>query len=586
MENHEFEIGLVMAGAISAGAYSAGVIDFFVEALDKYYEARKRSDWTGPTHDVRIPIVAGASAGGMTAAITALHAFHDLVPAQPQSAPPPKAANRLYSSWVTDISIERLLEISDLTNPKAHVPSGLCSDVLGQIVDSAFAMQGAVRERPWVGRGTDHSLRVRFTLTNVRGIPYSFKVFGADSPERFGMTDHGDYLDFSVGMPGSAAGGALALDIRDTSQPAWDLFKTGALATGAFPIGLAARRIKRPTQDYDFSQLVGMEDRAGVFQTKAPDVSVSAANPYQFTAIDGGTIDNEPLELARRYLADGVGHGDHGGEQAKRAIILIAPFPNYARLPPDDHQDALIHIAPKLLSMLIDQARFKPDELAKAEDDTNFSRYMIAPTRPANNAAAREFPIASGTIDGFGGFLHESFRRHDYLLGRRNAQAFIRWNLALPEDNQLFAAYRASPQWGRRDEWYVRNVEGAQGSILADRDYLPKQYALKVDGPPAAKGLPIIPLTEDLKKPIEIAGRDLPNPDGIDLAALRTAIDRRVGPLTERLIDLDLRRFTDGMLFGSAIRWAAQRYASQLLSKKALELAQGARQSVREAFRT
>ena len=30
-----FEMGLAMAGAISAGAYSAGVLDFLIEALDE-----------------------------------------------------------------------------------------------------------------------------------------------------------------------------------------------------------------------------------------------------------------------------------------------------------------------------------------------------------------------------------------------------------------------------------------------------------------------------------------------------------------------------------------------------------------------
>ena len=31
-----FEIGLAMAGAISAGAYSGGVLDFLIEALDAW----------------------------------------------------------------------------------------------------------------------------------------------------------------------------------------------------------------------------------------------------------------------------------------------------------------------------------------------------------------------------------------------------------------------------------------------------------------------------------------------------------------------------------------------------------------------
>ena len=35
-----FEIGLVMAGAISAGTYTAGVIDFLIEALDEWESAK------------------------------------------------------------------------------------------------------------------------------------------------------------------------------------------------------------------------------------------------------------------------------------------------------------------------------------------------------------------------------------------------------------------------------------------------------------------------------------------------------------------------------------------------------------------
>jgi hypothetical protein len=34
-----FEIGLVLAGAVSAGAYTAGVLDFLYEALD-YWDGR------------------------------------------------------------------------------------------------------------------------------------------------------------------------------------------------------------------------------------------------------------------------------------------------------------------------------------------------------------------------------------------------------------------------------------------------------------------------------------------------------------------------------------------------------------------
>ena len=67
-----FEIGLVMAGAISAGSYTAGVIDFLIQALDEWEKAKEqaRRDIAAgkptdcPMHEVRIKVMAGARPGG------------------------------------------------------------------------------------------------------------------------------------------------------------------------------------------------------------------------------------------------------------------------------------------------------------------------------------------------------------------------------------------------------------------------------------------------------------------------------------------------------------------------------------------
>ena len=45
--------------------------------------------------------------------------------------------------------------------------------------------------------------------------------------------------------------------------------------------------------------------------------------PYRFAAVDGGTIDNEPLELARRYLAGQQQHNERDGEKANKAVVLV-----------------------------------------------------------------------------------------------------------------------------------------------------------------------------------------------------------------------------------------------------------------------
>ena len=51
-------------------------------------------------------------------------------------------------------------------------------------------------------------------------------------------------------------------------------------------------------------------------------------------------INNAPLELARRYLAgSGAGHA-RDGAKADKAVVLIAPFPNFAETPAADDGNA------------------------------------------------------------------------------------------------------------------------------------------------------------------------------------------------------------------------------------------------------
>jgi Resolvase, N terminal domain len=64
-EGGYFEIGLVLGGTVSAGAYTAGALDFLLQALEAWHRS-------GPPHQVRIPIVAGASGGGVCATILGL----------------------------------------------------------------------------------------------------------------------------------------------------------------------------------------------------------------------------------------------------------------------------------------------------------------------------------------------------------------------------------------------------------------------------------------------------------------------------------------------------------------------------------
>jgi hypothetical protein len=72
-----------------------------------------------------------------------------------------------------------------------------------------------------------------------------------------------------------------------------------------------------------------------------------------------------------------------------------------------------------------------------AADPTIGSRYLIGPKRyEADRKTLAPYGIASGLLGGFGGFVSRLFRDHDFQLGRRNCQQFLKATFALPPTNQ------------------------------------------------------------------------------------------------------------------------------------------------------
>lgn len=78
----KIKLGICMAGAVSAGAYTAGVVDYLMETLERWQiekdkirgklvrnEALTELEKAVPLHDLEIEVLSGASAGGMTASI-------------------------------------------------------------------------------------------------------------------------------------------------------------------------------------------------------------------------------------------------------------------------------------------------------------------------------------------------------------------------------------------------------------------------------------------------------------------------------------------------------------------------------------
>ncbi|NEV00099.1 patatin-like phospholipase family protein [Bradyrhizobium uaiense] len=578
-ERPAFEIGFVLAGAISAGCYSAGAMDFIIEALDDYYAERDKPGWDGPNHDVYVPVLAGASAGGMTAGMAALHMFKPISHVWPGVAPPPKGENRLYASWVTDISIARLLETKDLEGTVDGLSSVLCSNVLDEILANAFNIDGPTLRRPWVGRANGPALQVMMTLTNLRGVPYSFSLTGADPRDAFGMLNHADVGAFRLSAV-DPADGAPYLDVGSTGAPNWGFFKAAALATGAFPVGLKPRAIERLASELRTISTVGTVDAAGRFVIIPPDSRFPADGPFKYWAVDGGTINNEPLEQARRFLTGG-GTEKPDGIVADKAVVLVAPFPNYQVYENDRTIGTLASVLPSLASALINQARFKPEELAKARNETNFARFIISPERTNANGPAPKYPIASGALGGFSGFLDQSFRRHDYLLGRRNAQAFLRWNFGLPRSHAIFGGRELPADWIVREASQVTKTLAPED----DRTLEAKKFVLRQGANDKEIGYPIIPLTKRMMQPIEIPAGEIPRPSRDIVEPLRPAIRKRVEKVTDILVDVDLAELTSGLgVFSWIAKKGAKMYGTEVLNNKTTNMIGEALDALRESF--
>jgi hypothetical protein len=164
---------------------------------------------------------------------------------------------------------------------------------------------------------------------------------------------------------------------------------------------------------------------------------------------------------------------NRAGDSANRAVILIAPIieetagdPADPVLPPPDGaapaqgqtSTALSRLLSAVKSMIfspIEQSRISAFDLALIKSEQVFSRYMISPSR--------ENPLPSKSTDILGpskslmslplnaamGFAAPDYRRHDFLLGRRNAQQFLSEHFMLPGDNPLI---NPNDPWEAKDK--------------------------------------------------------------------------------------------------------------------------------------
>jgi len=434
-----FRLGIAMAGAVSAGAYTAGVMDYLLETLQKWQEAKDKNralgsdhseyDHSVPMHDVIIDTMGGASAGGMTAAI-ALIALYDKINLHEGALD----RKKLYDAWVNLNDLENSPTLhqmlgSDDIQEHEKILSLLNSSPIDAIADRAGRIDpGSLDELPpYVSK----DLEIILTITSLTGVPIAVNFFDSKKTTQeqgsalpaHKMYMHKGIAHFKLQNGHDVPPYTIGFDVRNESHR--QLLMTCAKATGAFPIGLRARDLQHIPGDYVRASILRMFGLAPDAHGQGIDIITPKSN-MNVTAVDGGTINNEPFDEIIKTLEDNATTKDQD-----YAVIMIDPFPNFDEQVDEEQKPStggdIIALIPRIIGAIRGQAMVKESEVVKSLSAKNYTRKMVFPKREGDR-----YPIACGSLGGFGGFFSRKFRAHDFELGRRNCQRFLRKHLSVP----------------------------------------------------------------------------------------------------------------------------------------------------------
>jgi predicted acylesterase/phospholipase RssA len=300
-------LAITIAGAVSLGSYEAGAT---YEILDAIRQHNENPETIENGDFIRIDVLTGASAGGMTASILAqklLYAKNLFVGRDGKSSP---YDNPLYNTWVKGIDLQGLLDTVDKPLPDGDpaLLSLLSSNLIEKISQNTLAQFDSTGSIPLDGGAHNaidpvRGIRLGLALTNLNGVNYQYTMFGGDP---FCYTDFSDQM-------------IRRLPADDRSGGRWKEISEAAVACGAFPIAFRTKDLARDIADYQPS------DTLVPFPT----------NPYTFTYSDGGVLQNQPLGMAKNL----VDENDHHIANDNRFYLFVSPSPM------DGKQDLGLHEA-------------------------------------------------------------------------------------------------------------------------------------------------------------------------------------------------------------------------------------------------
>jgi len=457
--DNTFHLGLTMAGAVSAGCYTSGVIDYLFEVLDLWDKAKEGNvegiDSTlVPRHNVVIDAMGGTSAGGMTTVISTLYALKGkLNPVKEIPKNPMESQNILYDSWVhlDDGEEKTFKKIWDTDDLNGELKSLFNSKVIDAIATKALDMGGNIDDyesyiKENLPKFISKDLEILISHTLLRGIPLSvdFKTEIArrlrNSPKH-NTFEHYFVSHFKLNK-GLSVNENSYLWFNPFIKKFSDKIKLSTISTGAFPIGLAYRKFDNEQFSDEYIKSVTKRVIYANFGVENPDIdnNIELGNyPDNFTSVsvDGGAMNNEPYREVGSILRSKF-HKDEN-EYQNYGLIMIDPFPDNDDIKREYKEPTnLLKVVPAIIQTLWNQAKVKRKEMLEQYND-DFFKGVIYPVKhildsDGNYLKKDKNPIISASFNAFGGFLDVNFRVHDFFLGRNNARNFVQYFGSIPYD--------------------------------------------------------------------------------------------------------------------------------------------------------
>ena len=250
-------LAVTIAGAVSLGSFEAGVMYEVIRAIGEHNESAAQED------QILIDVLTGASAGGMTAAVTAQKLMFE------SAALGGPYTNDLYRAWVRDIDISELLgDHPDDSDTKSIFSSGYVEDLSKRCITARYnagppplrQKHQAAADKIWLG----------LALANLNGVDYGLKTSAGD----FTYTCFQDsFLRPVENTP-----------VFDTFAY-WEPIRNAAVSSGAFPFAFRPVEMVRHPCEY-----------------LSPNLESTILANQNFCYTDGGTFQNQPLGMAKNLV--------------------------------------------------------------------------------------------------------------------------------------------------------------------------------------------------------------------------------------------------------------------------------------------